>query len=74
MPKAWLYQDQNKPVDKIDRPVVENEMPIWFYRFEEILEEMISLRDSNLSGRQLQNLRRKAAQKVRQEIDAAEVA
>ena len=42
MPKAWLYQEQNRKVDKIDRPVVEIELPHWFYRFEEILEEMIS--------------------------------
>ena len=42
-------------------------MPIWFYRFEELLEEMIGER--NLSGRQIHILRRKAARKVRLEVD-----
>jgi len=71
VPKAWLYQNRNKKADKIIRPLIEVEVPQWFYRYEEILEELIAAREVKLNNRQIYKLRRKAARKYREEIEAA---
>ena len=54
-------------MDKIVRPIVEVEIPHWFYRFEEIYADLRDARPANLSSKQLYKLRRKAARILREE-------